>query len=144
MFLNIQPSLDTLIVEHMLALKFNAIGSILKLIPANRTTKITKQILKGFIRVWVFVFLDMKGPHFFEIKSFGYFSNFLSQLQQFFVCHVVHVDFIVVLVIIFITPIFSQHLVPEGLEMLAELFEDGGRCDGSGLAVRLEALRRRI
>ncbi len=43
MFLDIKPSLDTLIVEYVLTIKFNAICSIFKWIPANGATKITKK-----------------------------------------------------------------------------------------------------
>jgi hypothetical protein len=67
-------------VENMLTLKFNAISSIFKFLPANSTTKIIENVLEGLIGIWVFVFLDMKGLHLFEIKPFGNFSDFLSQL----------------------------------------------------------------
>lgn len=85
--------------------------------------KITENILKWFVRVWVFIFLGMKWLHFLEIKPFRYFSNLFSQLQQLFIRHVVNIDFIFVVIIFVLSPWTSEHLVSESFEVLAELLK---------------------
>jgi hypothetical protein len=39
-FFYIEPALDALVMENMVAMKFNRVGSILKLVSANGTAKI--------------------------------------------------------------------------------------------------------
>lgn len=130
MFFYIEPALDAFVMENMVAMKFNTVGSVLKLVSANGTAKINWNLLKRLIGVGIMVFFDGKWFHFFEIESFWDFPDLLSEFEEFLISHVVNVDFIFIIFFIVFAPTFTHHLVPESFEVLSELSEDFRRGKG--------------